>query len=235
MLHMRRTPVTPSMPGQYDLYHLAYLAGGLRRVIDTALVALLQRGYLRLQPTGELRAVQTTPRHPVEAAVLELVGPRPCHSIAAVRWRLESDQRLTALEQRLTADGLLPGRFSLRLPGHRLSPALTAAGRRALRQWRLHPPTDPVAEGTDAMPVALRGVEAVPDPELKARLGPPDWRTRTAAPWNPNAAQALTSLPPGGMWGNSTATDGNGAAQHTDHITYGSAALNMGHGGFGGH
>jgi hypothetical protein len=91
-----------------DVYDVACLAGGPRRVVDTALVALLVTGRVRAVAPGELQVVEPRRRHPVEAAVLDAVGARGRRSA-----------------RRLRRAGLL-GRF--------LGP--TAAGRQALDRAR---------------------------------------------------------------------------------------------------
>ncbi len=52
---------------QLDAYEAAYLAGGLDRVVDTALVALVETGRVRVQRTGELSMVEDAPGHQIEA------------------------------------------------------------------------------------------------------------------------------------------------------------------------
>ncbi|MFD7783065.1 TIGR04222 domain-containing membrane protein [Streptomyces nojiriensis] len=53
-----------------DLYEYAYLAGGERRVVESAIVSLVERGTLSLQ-AARLRTLDTErPRHPVELAVI---------------------------------------------------------------------------------------------------------------------------------------------------------------------
>ncbi len=60
-----------------DLYGVAYLAGGPRRAVEAAVVALIEDGRLRVTPaTAELHVVDPRRRHPVEAAVLDAAGPR---------------------------------------------------------------------------------------------------------------------------------------------------------------
>ena len=59
-----------------DLYEAAFLAGGVDRVVDTAVVALLESGRVRAQRSGELTVVNPTRRSEVEAAVLDAIGTR---------------------------------------------------------------------------------------------------------------------------------------------------------------
>jgi len=77
-----------------DVYDIAYLAAGPDRVVDTALVALVETGRVRVQPPGQLAVAELARRHPVEAAVLDAVGTRGHRSVDVVRWRLLSGGRL---------------------------------------------------------------------------------------------------------------------------------------------
>src|SRR4051794_34644034 len=147
-LHLRR----------YDLYDIACLAGGHLRVADTVVVALAETGRIRVCPEGRLMLVELRRRHPVEAAALDVIGGRGWRDVASVRWRFESDPRVTAIAERLQREGLLR---RTRLPAaarRRQTLRCTRDGRRLLRQLRRQPPVDAaVAGGTSAMAVALRG------------------------------------------------------------------------------
>ena len=80
-----------------DLYEIAYLAGGPRRVVETAVVALVENGRLRVdRATGRLHVVDASRRHPVEAVVLDAVGPRG-RSVWGLVWRARSDPRLATV------------------------------------------------------------------------------------------------------------------------------------------
>ena len=94
---------------QPDLYQAAYLAGGRDRVVDTALVVLVSAERVPLTAPGELATVDLTRRHPVEAAVLDAIGPAGHRSVETLRWRLAADQRLDDLVGGLRDDGLVTG------------------------------------------------------------------------------------------------------------------------------
>jgi len=165
----------------YDLYEVACLAGGPRRAMDAALVALVESGRVHVdRTTGQLSVGDTRRRHPVEAAVLDAIGSRGHRTVATVRWRLASDDRLTAVLGRLERDGLLRPSASSRKPRSWQAFALTGEGRRTLRHLRSHPPADRVADRTSAMQVALCGPDAMADQELRSALfepvGPPPGR-----------------------------------------------------------
>ena len=198
---------------RYDVYDIAYLAGGPHHVVDTALVALAESGRVRVQVTGELYAVDPRRRHPVEAAVLDAIGTRPRRSTGTVRWKLETDERVTGIGDRLVADGLLTGRERRLLTGGRPRPVPTRQGRQVLHALRCDPPADPVAAGTSAMAVALRGVDALPDRALRAELfTPPRPPRRTGRPWSPldgTSGYAGTGFGDGG-WGGGWCGDGGG-------------------------
>jgi hypothetical protein len=122
-----------------DVHDVAQLAGGLARVVDTAVVALLEQGRLEADALGRLHAVGSAPGRPVEQAVLDLAGPLPRRTIGSIRFRAQEDPRLTAVAERLVAAGLLRRNplagLSRSWPTH----LRTAAGRRVLDEWRAAP------------------------------------------------------------------------------------------------
>ena len=157
-------------PSDLDVYELACLSGGADRVVDTALVALVESGRVRVTAPGELATVAQTSRHPVEAAVLDAVGPAGHRSVQTVRWRLTTDERILEVARHLRDAGLLGGSTggpSPRRSRWRLVP--TYAGRHLLHELRDAPPAEPLAGGC-SMRVALGGREAMPDQELCRRI-----------------------------------------------------------------
>jgi hypothetical protein len=158
--------MTTSGPARdLDVYEVAFLAGGVQRVVDTALVALVESGRVRVHAPGQLAGVRLERRHPVEAAVLDAVGTRGHRSVDTIRWRLTGDDRLTGLGRSLASSGLL--RRTLR---GRQAWAPTRAGRETLRRLAAQPPADPAHDGGSAVLVALRGRAAMPDPALRAAV-----------------------------------------------------------------
>jgi hypothetical protein len=152
-----------------ELYELAYLTGGPRRAVQTAVIALAEAGVLRVnQWTGELMLIERRPCSELEAAVLDVVGFRGFSLLGTVCWRLRADARLAAIEQRLQADGLLTRAESLESLRRRWWTALavTGAGRRILRRRR----RELSADDTDAARVALLGPEAMRDRGLYVAL-----------------------------------------------------------------
>jgi hypothetical protein len=153
------------MPGTHvpllrsDLYEIAYLAGGPRRVVETAVVALVENGRLRVdRATGRLHVVDPHRRHPVEAVVLDAVGPRG-RSFGGLAWRARSDPRLATVADGLDRNGLLTrrGGVDARERSFWTLSGLTRAGRAALRQVRQGPPFPPATGGNAALAVALAG------------------------------------------------------------------------------
>jgi uncharacterized membrane protein YgcG len=140
-----------------DAYDIAQLAGGLSRVVDTAVVCLLEHGRMAVDGVGRLRAVGRAV-HPVEAAVLELAGPRPRRTVVSLRLRAAEDPRLTGVAARLVTEGLLRRNPLAALPGTRPAHRCTAAGRQALAERRTPPP----APGS-ALDVALGGATRMAD------------------------------------------------------------------------
>ena len=155
---------------QLDLYEIACLAGGLPRVVDTALVTLVQSGRVRVTSPGELATVSLVRRHPVEAAVLDAIGPAGHRSAETVRWRLTIDVRIQEIPRRLRNAGLLGAGVlhPSRLGPWRLAP--THRGRHLLHQLRETPPSDGIAAGTSGVTVALLGLQHMPDQALRAAI-----------------------------------------------------------------
>ena len=201
------TRSTPPVVG-LDLYDVAYLAGGSRRVVDTALVALVESGRVHVDLSGDLFVDRPHPRHAAEAAVLDLVGSPRRRSVTTLRWRASGDGRLTAIAERLTLDGLVSRRPRPRVLGGE-RPFLTRAGRRTLRRLRADVPTDRVADRTSAMLVALSGCRAMADDEQRARLFDPPVPSprRNRRPWRSPGVPAYDS---GTTWAGSRG-DGGGA------------------------
>jgi hypothetical protein len=153
-----------------DLYDIAFLAGGPARVVDTAVVALLRTGRLRLHSPGRLATADISRRHPVEAAVLDAVGPTGHRSIDTIQWRVTEDARLQDIEQRLRGRRLVgrAGVGGLRLGHPALAPS--RAGRQVLADAGALPGVD-----DEAMRVALGGRAAMQDKMLRiAIFEPPD-------------------------------------------------------------
>jgi hypothetical protein len=166
-----------------DVYETACLAGGLDWVVDTAVVVLVESGRVRVQRTGELTVVEDRPGHEIEAAVLAAVGRRGWRQIELVRWRAGQDERLIALAERLRRDGLVSSnRLARRLGRVSRRLALTATGRRRLRELRADPPVRGVVTGTSAARVALGGVRHMPDREQRVAVFHPPRPRRVRSP-----------------------------------------------------
>ncbi|MFI6500496.1 TIGR04222 domain-containing membrane protein [Nonomuraea typhae] len=90
-------------------YELAYLAGGPRRAINTALAVLATAGAVRVSRLAQVSPVQGAryAQEPLEQAVLDAVAMRPGARAAELRAMLERGPALLALEERLRAAGLL--------------------------------------------------------------------------------------------------------------------------------
>lgn len=155
----------PESTRPLDLYDMAVLAGGLPRLVDTALVAMVESGRVRIDPSGEFHADATSSSHPVEAAVLDAVGTRGYRSVDGIGVRFLHDRRLDSEFRHLTSGGLVRRAYPARLVG-KTHAHTTAAGRRALQQFADHPPAD----GGGAVQVALHGRDAMPDGRLRAQI-----------------------------------------------------------------
>ena len=151
-----------------DVYDVAFLAGGANRAVETAIVALVRCGRLRVHSPGQLATADLSRRHPVEAAVLDAVGPIGHRSVDTICWRLVEDDRLLDIGRRLHKAGLL-GRLGAAvsvLHHDRRALAPTRAGHRVLRELGDHPALgDP-----EAVRVALGGRGAMTDQKLRADI-----------------------------------------------------------------
>jgi hypothetical protein len=160
----------PGTSPQLDVYEIAYLAGGPDRVVDTALVALVETGRVRVHAPGELAVVEPGRSHPVEGAVMDAVGTQGHRSIDTIRWRLTGDERLLAVGRSLAAAGLLRRRRGIRRDPDRHAWVATEPGRRALLEARERPPTEHSLDGGSALVVALHGRQAMADAELRTAI-----------------------------------------------------------------
>ena len=153
---------------ELDVYELAFLAGGPNRAVETAIVALVRAGRLRVHSPGQLATADLSRRHPVEGAVLDAVGPIGHRSIDTICWRLVEDDRLLDIGRRLHKAGLL-GRLGAAvsvLHHDRRALAPTRAGHRILRELG----DQPALGDAEAVRIALGGREAMTDPRLRAAI-----------------------------------------------------------------
>jgi hypothetical protein len=181
-----------------DLYGAACLTGGLDRVVDAALAALIETGRVRPRRDGGV-AVAAGGGTGVEAAVLDAIGPRTGRAVGLVRLRAVRDARVVAVRDRLVRDGLLPARPRF---GHRS----TGAGRRALRAVRAAGVPVPPA----AWAVALAGPAAYPDVEVRTLLvDPPRARARRRGRVPYRGGNDGAVIGTGMLWGVSCGTGGD--------------------------
>lgn len=158
----------PESARPLDVYDMAVLAGGLPRLVDTVLVAMVESGRVRVDASGEFHADATSSSHPVEAALLDAVGTRGYRSVDGIGARFLHDRRLDQEFRHLTSDGLVRRAYPARLVG-KTHAHTTAAGRRALQQFADRPPAD----GGNAVTVALHGRDAMPDHRLRDEIFAP--------------------------------------------------------------
>lgn len=155
-------------PLALDIYDIAYLAGGPRRVTRTALIQLRERGAIKFIGS-RLRALRAgePADHPVERALIEKcypVGRDACSVVAEVRYGPE----MKKIGRRLASYGLL-GRSRQRL---------TPAGERALESAR--------QEG--ALPAyVFDGLAALQDERLRAAV-------REATPFEDGLGASLVRM-----------------------------------------
>lgn len=149
-----------------DVYEVAFLAGGSARVIDTAVVTLVRSGRVRVQAPGQLATTDPTRDHPVEAAVLDGIGPAGHRTVDTIRWRLAADQRIGDLAGRLKQEGLLRRRGPISVRRRDAAPGTPSrSGRRLLARLQ-----DERGDTDDVWRVALGGRAAMLDGRLRAAI-----------------------------------------------------------------
>lgn len=110
-----------------DVYDVAFLAGGARRVVDSAVIALNRRGLLVVH-ASQVRTVDgEQPLHAVERAVVAFCGRTK--SIDTVRAGLQRSPEVEEIARGLAAWGLVTG----------ADRQVTRAGRRHLQQAECDP------------------------------------------------------------------------------------------------
>ncbi|WP_327232662.1 TIGR04222 domain-containing membrane protein [Streptomyces sp. NBC_01317] len=154
LFRRRVRPAVPAAVPELDPYDIAHLAGGPRRVAETALTGLRDRGLVRVLGS-RVRAVPYDAGapagpagHPVEEALIALC-PRG-RGLAAVLVGVANDPVTERIGDRLVSYGLLTRRYGL-----------TRAGRRHLESAR--------REGT--LPAyVFEGPAALPDARFRATV-----------------------------------------------------------------
>ncbi|MGW7173824.1 TIGR04222 domain-containing membrane protein [Streptomyces xanthophaeus] len=110
-----------------DVYDVAFLAGGARRVVDSAVIALNRRGLLVVH-ASQVRTVDgKQPLHAVERAVVAFCGRTK--SIDTIRAGLQRSPEVEGIARGLAAWGLVTG----------ADRQVTRAGRRHLQQAECDP------------------------------------------------------------------------------------------------
>ncbi|MFF3017296.1 TIGR04222 domain-containing membrane protein [Streptomyces sp. NPDC057939] len=110
-----------------DVYDIAFLAGGARRVVDAAVIALNRRGLLVVHASQVRTVAVEEPLHAVERAVAAFCGRT--RSIDAVRAGLQRSPEVEAIGRGLATWGLVAG----------ADRQVTRAGRRHLQQAECDP------------------------------------------------------------------------------------------------
>ncbi|MFE1441871.1 TIGR04222 domain-containing membrane protein [Streptomyces sp. NPDC058739] len=94
-------------PQVLDAYDFAFLAGGAQRVVDSAVIALSERGLLKLSGPRVRAVGEVLPEHPVERALV--VSCLRNRSTASVQAALQRSPEVEAIGRRLAAQGLVKG------------------------------------------------------------------------------------------------------------------------------
>jgi uncharacterized protein (TIGR04222 family) len=196
-------------PGQArDVYEQALLVAGRDRVVDVALVELVETGRVRVQRSGTVTLVDGSGRHPAERRLLDLLPPDRPTTLQQLRRRAVRGD-WTREEQPLRDRGLLsdsPLVRALARFGHDVQ--VTRAGRAA----RTGRPRSTVTTGPSAGIVAAGGLAALPDLALRAALtGWPEPAVRSRrSSWSGSSAGVWSSWTSSGCGGGGGCGGGSG-------------------------
>lgn len=162
---------------ELDVYDVAFLAGGARRVADSAMVALNRRGLLVVHDARVRTVDGEPPGHAVERRVYAYCGRT--RSVDAVRADLHRSLEAYEIGRRLAAWGLVKG-----------------ADRRVTRSGRRHLE----AAGVDAgIPeYVLRGATSLLDARVRRPSGPVHGAAPRPRP-TPQRRSGRSSSPRGGF------------------------------------
>ncbi|MFD9412736.1 TIGR04222 domain-containing membrane protein [Streptomyces sp. NPDC059989] len=133
-----------------DVYDVAFLAGGARRVAESAMVALNRRGLLVVHDARVRTVDGELPGHAVERRVLAFCGRT--RSVEAVRADLQRSLEAYEIGRRLAAWGLVKG-----------------ADRRVTRSGRRH--LEAAGHNTSIPEYVLRGATSLLDAKARRPAG----------------------------------------------------------------
>ena len=100
----RAAPPTPSQP--LSVEEMAFLTGGMNRVVDAAIARLVEVGVLRVQRNGTLQHTGTVVRTTLDGEVVQAVQRSP-RTVAQVRQELRRSPLVGGFRRRLVERGLL--------------------------------------------------------------------------------------------------------------------------------
>ncbi|WP_436496019.1 TIGR04222 domain-containing membrane protein [Actinokineospora sp. HUAS TT18] len=102
-------------PSQLTVSELAYLAGGARRVVETAVARLIDQGRIRPSRKGTVRVVEgSTPTDPLDRAVLSDVTRYGDRTIGLLVDKVSQDDAVRGVGDSLARKGLLVGEAAAR-------------------------------------------------------------------------------------------------------------------------
>jgi uncharacterized protein (TIGR04222 family) len=84
-----------------SVYHLAYLAGGPYRTVQTVIAAMVERGQLRVSSDKRLKTTGSVPSDPLERAVGNAVNSSFASTTTTVQLKVRSSAELGALAAEL--------------------------------------------------------------------------------------------------------------------------------------
>jgi uncharacterized protein (TIGR04222 family) len=107
---VKRSAVPQATPGYgrpLSVCHLAYLAGGTDRAIETVIAALVDRGELRVNSAKKLQAVGNIPVDPLERAVADAANDAVGSTAVGIKNWVRPSEAMKALIADLEVHGLV--------------------------------------------------------------------------------------------------------------------------------
>ena len=102
-----RAPEATSTPAQLDEDEAAYLRGGPRLTVETAIARLVDRGQLQVRSTGVLALTDAAGTGPVDQTVVRAASRPDAGTVSSVIDQVIRSEALSQLRDRLVRKGLL--------------------------------------------------------------------------------------------------------------------------------
>jgi uncharacterized protein (TIGR04222 family) len=134
----KRSPVprqTQAYVKPLTVYHLAYLAGGPYRTVETVITAMVERGQLRASSDKRLKTVGSAPADPLERAVGNATNASFASTTATVQHSVRCSAEMGELAADLESQGLEVPRSTITSVGRTVFLAYLAVLAIGIARW----------------------------------------------------------------------------------------------------